>query len=1387
VTFTITLKTNEVWSGTEAITLKCNDSDEGTFVILASGTVTATPADISVVCGSTDVTSGTTIQFGSTYEGTTVAKTFTITNTGGTALNLAAKSFANTSHFTVTAPSSLTVAANGSVTFTVTLKADAAGSFSDAITIYSDDSDEGAIAFTVAGTVIATSPEIVVTYVNGGTTTNVADGQTTAIGFGSTTVGGTGASITFTIKNTGTKALTLNASSFVDTTHFTVGQPGATTLGVNESTTFTVTLKTNTAWSGTETVSFTNSDSDEGIFTFVVSGTVIATSPEITVSKDSTAITSGQASAINVGSARVGDSGPSITITIKNDGTAPLVLNAASFANTSHFTVTAPSSLTVAAGNSVTFTITLKTNVAWSGTEAITILSNDSDEGVFTFNVAGSVAQALFTEMTVLQGETVLSNGQAAAIDFGSLLVGAAGTSITITIRNDGNTVLTLNGDSFVNTDHFTVSKPEALTLIAGETTTFTITLKTGVVWTGAETISFTSNDTDSSPFTFNVSGTVYLVGGKATVLTQTGAIIKNTTTAVRFAASVHNDVGSTQTFTVRNDGDAALVFNANSFISNSHFTVSAPSTLTLAAGESITFTVALKTDAVWTGRETISFSYTDVTGAVRAVAFRVYGKVTRSPADISVHYNASEIVNGQITAIDLGSAVRGSDGVSITITVYNDGDKTLRLSSSTFASTSHFTVSKPNHTAITAGKTATFTITLKTDEIWSGTELVSFASTDSDETPFSFYVTGEVTNMSAEITVLDGGAILESGDTSAVSVGTAAHNSQGVTKTFTIRNDGDETLTLAANSFTNSAHFLVTTPEKLTLLAGESTTFTVTLITSEVWSGSEYISFNNNDGDNGDGVEGPFTIRLSGRVERASAEIVVLNGDTRLTSGQSVETVAGIQGTIGQALTLTIRNDGDVTLALNKSTFANTSHFAVSGPDDLSLVAGETTTFTVTLLADKAWSGTESLVLSGRSTDGVTVSFVVLLSGNVTVPSHAQTTIGGYDAATSTFYLKVTNATGTYDVAVQYGPAGSNWIPIIGDWDGDGIETIGLYNPSASTFHLKNSFTGGKADVKFQFGAAACGWAPIVGDWNGDGKDTIGLYNGVTSTFYLKDSLSGGKADAKFGYGAPGAGWIAIAGDWDGNGKDTIGLYDPTSSTFFLKNSLSGGKADNKFVFGTANSGCTPIVGDWTGNGTDSIGLYNAKKQTFYQKYTNSTGDASATFTFTSATKKWTPVAGAWSARKSLVAADGEITTTNASTISQTDLQTIANEAIARWAATGLDAASVAKLSSVEFVLTDLGGSHLGLADVDSNVIYIDSNAAGHGWYVDSTPATDEEFIAFTDGKLSAISAKAVDQIDLLTVVEHELGHILGLNDIATLKGGVMSDALEEGVRWDV
>ncbi|MFK7818957.1 MAG: choice-of-anchor Q domain-containing protein [Planctomycetaceae bacterium] len=100
---------------------------------------------------------------------------------------------------------------------------------------------------------------------------------------------------------------------------------------------------------------------------------------------------------------------------------------------------------------------------------------------------------------------------------------------------------------------------------------------------------------------------------------------------------------------------------------------------------------------------------------------------------------------------------------------------------------------------------------------------------------------------------------------------------------------------------------------------------------------------------------------------------------------------------------------------------------------------------------------------------------------------------------------------------------------------------------------------------------------------------------------------------------------------------------------------------------------------------------------------------------------------------------------------LSEDQLAPIADAARAYWQATSLTPSQQAALANANISVASLDGLLLGTAD-SANVV-LDSDAAGHSWYVDPTPFDQ------TDDNIGS-------QMDLLSVMTHELGHVIGLKD---------------------
>jgi len=134
------------------------------------------------------------------------------------------------------------------------------------------------------------------------------------------------------------------------------------------------------------------------------------------------------------------------------------------------------------------------------------------------------------------------------------------------------------------------------------------------------------------------------------------------------------------------------------------------------------------------------------------------------------------------------------------------------------------------------------------------------------------------------------------------------------------------------------------------------------------------------------------------------------------------------------------------------------------------------------------------------------------------------------------------------------------------------------------------------------------------------------------------------------------------------------------------------------------------------------------------------------------------------------------------AASITTADLAPVVAEAAARWLATGLTPDQAATLENVRYRVADLGGAYLGLADVATNSIHIDDDAARLGWSV----VTGHSSVVSGDWSLDAAWGQGTndkgrmtnDRVDLLTVVMHELGHLLGY-DHSDDEGDLMAPML--------
>jgi Tol biopolymer transport system component len=179
--------------------------------------------------------------------------------------------------------------------------------------------------------------------------------------------------------------------------------------------------------------------------------------------------------------------------------------------------------------------------------------------------------------------------------------------------------------------------------------------------------------------------------------------------------------------------------------------------------------------------------------------------------------------------------------------------------------------------------------------------------------------------------------------------------------------------------------------------------------------------------------------------------------------------------------------------------------------------------------------------------------------------------------------YLRNSNSQGIADIRFFFGNPSD--VPLAGDFNGDGCDTLSIYRPSEAKFYIMNNLGEnegglGAADYSFLFGNV--GDKPVVGDWDGDGIDEIGLHRETTGFFYYRNTLTTGTADGQFFFGD--AGDRFVAGDWGiVDGVETPAMFRPSNSTFYFRWTLTQGNADSEFTWPGAGMNWLPVSGDFT------------------------------------------------------------------------------------------------------------------------------------------------------------------------------------------------------------
>jgi hypothetical protein len=628
---------------------------------------------------------------------------------------------------------------------------------------------------------------------------SITEGQET-VDFGDVVRGSNGREITLSVRNDGTGTLRLTDVSVPN--GYTLVEGLAGKLEPNESDTFTIRLDADSTGLKEGSVKITNNDANEDPFTFLVTGRVEAkpTKPEIRVRRGNDDIADDQTS-IGFGTVERGESAPTRTFTVFNDGDGPLTLGNVQVPG--GFTLVDALPNSIAPGESASFTVRMDTDGTGDKQGQVRFDNNDDNESPFNFFVSGRVNEPAPrpSEIVVLRGDENVADGQT-TIDFGTVTEGEAPRTRIFTVRNTGQGDLVLGN----------VQVPGGYTLVDGlpnrlgpnESTTFTVRLDAAGVGTKNGEIRFTTNDDDENPFNINVTGSVRAARAPEIAVALGEKNIADGKGKANFKKSVSGGKESVLTFTVRNTGNDTLTIGK--LRAPNGYRIEEGLSPSIAPGKSDTFSVRLVgagAPGARTGQITINTNDRDE----NPFNINVTGRVTAP--DISVQWGKRQITDGAGNPVNFGTVGKGVAVQTQTFRVINSGDAPLALAK----------IKVPAGYRLTEGLVSqlkprasdTFTVTLDGSS-GAGTHggRITIVSNDRDEKAFDFAVTGRVVGISASVdasgsllvTGTAGSDVIEvsgSGSTVRVSANGSTQTFNGVRRVVVNAGNGDDRVNIGA------------------------------------------------------------------------------------------------------------------------------------------------------------------------------------------------------------------------------------------------------------------------------------------------------------------------------------------------------------------------------------------------------------------------------------------------------------------------------------------------------------------------------------------------------------------------------------------------------------
>jgi len=503
------------------------------------------------------------------------------------------------------------------------------------------------------------------------------------------------------------------------------------------------------------------------------------------------------------------------TFTITNYGTGDLTMINPAVSETNDadnkfsYTNVSCNGATVGTGGSCTFTITYDKSVV--GNHQATFITASSNDSNISFSMDLTTTATPTPVLEVIEN----SVSSPATIDFGSKAINASPktTIKTITIKNNGTGTLipTIGALTGANTAEYSVSDSCSSTNIsAGAECNITVTYQRTAVATHTATMTVNSNGGSHS---VNFTG-ITTAAAAPSMAVNDGTTDQSSNFTYTFPLRVINGGDNTQTFTVKNSGDANITGLNVAITTNTtnrySITTNNCGTQVGDSGGSCTFVITYDRSVANTANDgVITISSTDA----GTILVTLNGETSSAPEPrITVDSNLNDYDAGSMGSFTVGaatptktftiSATSGTDTLNIT---------NISSSNSRFPIDSVTCVKSLNNTQ-TCGLDVNYTIQSSGS---SDSTTITIDNNSTNNPSFTITLSAVTNNLGPIIDV----------NTSAIDFG-SGYLSTTTTKTLDINNTGDQVLTL--NITDNSARYS-SSGCPTSLAAGVSCTLSIT------------------------------------------------------------------------------------------------------------------------------------------------------------------------------------------------------------------------------------------------------------------------------------------------------------------------------------------------------------------------------------------------------------------------------------------------------------------------------------------------------------------------------------------------------------------------------